>query len=103
VSNLAAERLTVVVARHAKGSRKHKHYWDRTGSPLNLDRVQICHRDYGVGVQANQFLRQCPELLGNFGRKAMFQHSQDRGVLSLERSNTRLLLRHCPRAIARQL
>src|SRR4029077_10567156 len=53
--------------------RKRKHDWDRSGGPLNLGSAQSACRHYYVGSQRNQFLRQRPEAIRIFVRKAMVQ------------------------------
>jgi hypothetical protein len=51
--------------------RKRKHDWDRSGDPLNVGSAQSVRRDYCVGSQANQFLRQRPEAIRIFVGKPM--------------------------------
>ena len=48
-----------------------KHDWNGTREFFDVDSTAGCHRDYCVGLQANQFLRQCSEAIWIFGRKAM--------------------------------
>src|SRR5262245_11677796 len=52
---------------------KNKHDWNGASEFFDVDSTTGCHRNYRVGLQANQFLRECSEAIWIFGRKAMLE------------------------------